>query len=121
MKIRPIRTDNELDVALARISVLLGRTPGKDDDELELLSLVVESYERMHHPIPSPDPIVMLRFLMEQQNVRPKDMLDVFGTSGRASEILSKQRPLTLPMIRKLAAKFHVSADCFIAQYACAV
>ena len=119
--IRPIRNDDQLEKALERISELLDSAPGSPDaDELEVLSLVVHAYEEKHHPIAPPDPIDMLHFLMDQHGLKPKDLVDVFGTSGRTSEVLKKQRPLTLAMIRKLSAKFGVSADSLVSEYSCA-
>jgi len=119
--IRPIRNDDELEKVLARISALLDAAPGSAGaDELEVLSLIVEAYEAKRYPVHPPDPIDMLLFLMDQHGLRAKDLEDVFGSSGRTSEILAKQRPLTLAMIRKLSAKFRIPADSFIAEYACA-
>jgi HTH-type transcriptional regulator / antitoxin HigA len=119
--IRPIRNEEQLADALERVSELLDSVPGSPEaEELEVLSLVVHAYEEKQHPIPPPDPIDMLQFLMDQHGLKAKDLVDVFGGSGRTSEILNRQRPLTLAMIRKLSAKFGVSADSFVSEYACA-
>tara|TARA_R110000868_G_scaffold380023_1_gene646013 strand:- start:69 stop:446 length:378 start_codon:yes stop_codon:yes gene_type:complete len=119
--LRPIRSDDELEKALARISALLDATPGSARaDELEVLSVLVESFEAKRYRVRPADPIDMLLFLMDQHGLRAKDLVDVFGSSGRTSEILAKQRPLTLPMIRKLSARFRMPADSFIAEYECA-
>ncbi len=119
--LRPIRSDDELEKALARISALVDAAPGSARaDELEVLSVLVESFEAKRYPVRPADPIDMLLFLMDQHGLRAKDLVDVFGSSGRTSEILAKQRPLTLPMIRKLSARFRMPADSFIAEYECA-
>ncbi len=119
--IRLIRNEKQLTAAIKRVGTLLDSKPGsRAAEELELLSMVVQAYEDKHHPIPPPDPIDMLHFLMDQHDLRAKDLVDVFGSSGRASEILNRQRPLTLPMIRRIAARFHVSTDILVAEYECA-
>jgi HTH-type transcriptional regulator/antitoxin HigA len=43
-----------------------------------------------------------------------KDLEGVIGSSGRISEVMNKQRPLTLAMIRKLVEKFDLPADVLI-------
>jgi len=119
--IRPIRNEKQLTAAIKRVDELLNSKPGtRGADELELLSMVVQAYEDKHHPIPPPDPIDLLHFLMDQHNLRAKDLVDVIGSSGRTSEILNRQRPLTLPMIRRIAARFHISSDTLVAEYECA-
>ncbi|MEK9179923.1 MAG: helix-turn-helix domain-containing protein [Patescibacteria group bacterium] len=55
----------------------------------------------------------VIRHLMDSNNLRQKDMVDVFGTESIVSEILSGKRNLTVKHIKRLSAKFHVSPAVF--------
>ena len=62
-RLKPIRTEDEYDQALARIEALWDATPGSSEgDEMEALAILVEAYEKVAHPIPAPHPIEALRF-----------------------------------------------------------
>ena len=103
MDIRPIRTRADHKAALARIEALWNtksRTP--EHDELEILSVLVAAYEEHHWPILPPDPVEAIRFHMEQNGLRNRDLAAVLGSESRASEILTRRRPLTVHMIRAI-------------------
>lgn len=103
MKLKPIRSDLELDRALERINELWGATPGTaKGDELDILMLLVEKYEEDHFPIPDSDPIEAIKFLMEQNELSRMDLEPYIGARGRVSEVLNGKRNLTLSMIKRL-------------------
>lgn len=98
-----IKNEREHKAALARVDELMSSLPGTAEaDELELLVHLVEAYEDRHFPIPKPDPLVAIRFRMEQQRLRPIDLAPYLGGKSRVSEVLSGKRPLSLSMIRRL-------------------
>ena len=103
MRLKPIRNDRELDRALERVDELWGAKPGTPQgDELDVLMLLVEKYEEEHFAIPASDPVEAIKFLMEQNDLTRKDLEPYIGARGRVSEVLSKRRGLTLPMIKRL-------------------
>ena len=103
MKPRVIKTEAQYEATLARIEKIFDARPGTaKGDELELLFLLVETYEDRAYPIDPPDPITALRFRMEQEGLKPKDLVPYIGSKSKVSEVLSGQRPLSLTMIRKL-------------------
>ena len=55
-----------------------------------------------------PDPIDAILFRMEERGLRQKDLARVLGGKNRASEVLARKRPLTLPMIRALHEKLDI-------------
>ncbi len=72
--IKSIRTDEDLDAALARIEEIFHPEPGSPEDvELGVLLDLVELYESKHHAVPDPDPISAIEFRMEQSNLTPRD------------------------------------------------
>lgn len=107
-----IKTDAEHEEALARIDAIFDAEPGTPEgDELELLTFLVEKYEEEKFPIGLPDPIAAIKFRMEQQGLKPKDLVPYIGSRGKVSEVLNGQRPLSLTMIRNLVTKLGIPAE----------
>lgn len=118
-QIRPIRTDDDHEAALVRIEELMEQIPLSDapaalEDELEVLSLLVERYEDAHQPVAQPDPLEAIRFRMEQQGLTQRDLAPFLGSRGKVSEVLSGKRPLTLRMIRALHENLGIPAEVLI-------
>jgi HTH-type transcriptional regulator/antitoxin HigA len=79
----------------------------------ELLTLLVEDFESKRYELPRAKPMEVLRFLMDQHNLKQKDLADVFGTRSIVSEVLSGKRKLNKEHIERLSQRFHVSPDVF--------
>jgi HTH-type transcriptional regulator/antitoxin HigA len=115
MKLKPIKSDRELNRALKRIDELWGAKSGAlKGDELDVLMLLVEKYEDEHFAIPTSDPVEAIKFLMEQNSLSRKDLEPYIGASGRVSEVLSRKRTLTLTMIKKLHAGLKIPYESLI-------
>ncbi len=105
MKIKVIKTEKEYEEACERIYELIHRSPdpiepeSPEGEEMELLSLLVEKYEREHFPIKPPGPIEAIKFRMEQMNLKQVDIAPLFGGKTRVSEVMHGKRPLTMKMI----------------------
>ncbi len=111
-----IKTETAYTLALARIDELFDSKQGTEDfEEAELIIALVEIYEREHYRIEAPDPIEAIKFRMEQLDLKRSDMTRYFGTRGRVSEILNRQRKLTLTMIKKLHREFGIPAESLLA------
>src|SRR6267143_1145426 len=103
MKPKVIKTESDYIAVLARIDKLMDAKPNTPQgDELEVLALLVHNYEEKAFPIDKPDPVAAIRFRMEQQGLKPNDLVPFLGSRSRVSEILSGRRTLTLGMIRAL-------------------
>lgn len=118
MTIRPIHTEAEYLAALAQIESLWDAPDASEAaDQLELLSMLVEVYEKQHYPIEAPDPIDFLNYVMETRGLARKDLEPYIGPRGRVSDILNRVRPLTLDMIRRLASGLDLPASVLIQDY----
>ena len=118
MKYKVIKTDHEYNQALKRLEVIFDAEPETEEgDELDLLSLLIDNYEKIHYPIDLPDPIEAIKFRMEQLNYKAKDLADVIGFRSRVTEILGKKRKLSLDMIRKINKQMHISTEVLIQEY----
>lgn len=112
MKPKIIKTEAEYEAALAHIETLMDAAPGsEEEEELELFALLVEQYEKEHYPIDLPDPIDAILFRMEQTGLTRKDLMAYLGSSSKVSEVLTRKRPLSLQMIRKLHEGLGIPAD----------
>ena len=113
--IKPIRNEADYDLALQDIDRCLDAAAGSPErDRLEVLTVLVDDYEARHHPVAPPDPIAAIEFVLEQRGLSRRDLEDVIVSSGRISEVMNKQRPLTLNMIRELIEKFDFPAEVLI-------
>lgn len=112
MKAKIIKTEAEYDLTLARISELMDADPDTPEgDELELLVTLVEIYEEQGYPIDLPDPVSAIKFRMDQQGLKQKDLIPYIGSKSKVSEVLSGKRSLSLNMIRKLHTQLGIPAD----------
>ena len=118
MEIKPIRTEDDYEEMLARIDAIFDAEPDTEEgDELDVLFLIVEEYERKHHPIEPLDPIEFIRCTMELRGVGQKELAKLLCSRSRASEILNRKRPLSLEHIRKIAVAWNVPAEAMISEY----
>ena len=118
MTIRPIHTVAEYLAALTQIESFWDAPDASEAaDQLELLSMLVEVYEKQHYPIEAPDPIDFLNYIMETRGLARKDLEPYIGPRGRVSDILNRVRPLTLDMIRRLSAGLGLPAAVLINDY----
>ena len=118
MEIRPIRTNDDLTAALARIDALWGKEPGTPEgDELDILVDLVEHYESKHFPVEPMEPIDFLRAHMETTARTQADLAALLGSRPRASEVLNRKRALTVDMIYRLSSEWHIPADCLVKPY----
>lgn len=115
--IKPIRSDEDYQVALKRIESLMAVEEGTpESDELEVLSTLVELYEEQHFPIAWPDPVEAIRFRMEQAGLSARDLVPFIGSRAKVSEVLSGKRSLTLQMIRALHEHLNIPAEVLLHQ-----
>ena len=120
----PPRTDgneeNEQDYTdtLSKIESLMSAKPNTPQmDELEVLTTLVEAYEEQFYKIDAPDPIEAIKFRMEQEGLKQKDLVAIVGSKSRVSEILNKKRKLTIEMIRSLHKQLHIPVESLFLDY----
>jgi HTH-type transcriptional regulator/antitoxin HigA len=85
-----------------------------EQDYLDTLTLLVEDYDRRHRPVENePDAIMVLKHLMEANDMTVSDLGDLLGSKGNASEVLSGKRSLSKSHMAKLAARFGLDVSLF--------
>ncbi len=113
---RLIHNDAELEAYTETLFQLtaLENPSASEVEAIDLLTLLVERYEQAHYPIPPPDPVGVVRFLLEQQHLAQRDLVPEFGSESAVSMFLTGQRKLTLSQVRRLSTRFKLPADVFI-------
>jgi HTH-type transcriptional regulator / antitoxin HigA len=118
MEIRPIRTQTDYQEALRQIELLFNAVENTPEyDQLDILSTLVEDYEKRHFPIELPDPIEAIQYYMDSRSLSRRDLESCLGSRARVSEVLSRKRSLTLDMIRKLNQELGIPAEILIQPY----
>ncbi len=119
-KVQPhaIKDEREYDRLVAEAGRLMERgeenlTP-EETSLLEMMSILIEEYDRKHYPLKPSQPHRMLAFLLELRDLEPHDLWPVLGSKGRVSEIITGKRAISKAQAKKLAAFFHVTVDLFI-------
>ena len=118
MNIKPIKTEQDYTNTLSQIESLMDAKPNTPQmDELEVLTTLVEAYEEQHYMMEAPDPIEAIKFRMEQEGLKQKDLITIVGSKSRVSEILNKKRKLTIEMIRNLHNQLHIPIESLFLDY----
>lgn len=113
-----IETEEEYDRMVAAVEHLMDKGAERLSPEesalLETMAILIQAYDDRQYRLPPVAPNEMLAYLMEASGRTAKDLLPVFGTRGRVSEVLRGKRSISKDQAKKLAALFKVTADLFI-------
>ncbi len=115
MDVAPIKTKRDYRRTLKEIEGLMDAKRGTPEgDRLDVLVTLVEAWEAKHYPIDLPDPVEAIKYHMEQQGLRPRDLVPYIGGRNRVYEVLNRKRPLTLKMVWRLHAGLGIPAESLI-------
>ncbi len=113
--IRPIRTEKDLERSLALVAELMDAPARSREAELlDVLSTLIETYEREHHPIDAPTTLEAVRFRMDQGGLTRRDLETLLGGRSHVSEFLSGKRHLPLKARRALHERFGIPAEALL-------
>jgi HTH-type transcriptional regulator / antitoxin HigA len=118
LSLRPIKTEEEYQVALQEIDLLFD-VPSEtaEADRLEILVTLVEAYEVKHCPMPLPDPIEAILYYLEARGLSRQDLEPWLGGRDLVGAVLNRQVSLSLEMIRRLNHGLGIPADVLIQSY----
>lgn len=118
VNVNPIRSEEDYNEAMRELDALLSSS-SHDEDKIDVLTTLVHAYEQQHHrpQIGRSEPIDIILFVMEQRDLTRADLQPMIGERGRISDVLTRKRPLTITMIRRLSAGLGIPADLLIAEY----
>ncbi len=118
MEFKIIKTEKEYNKALAMFEkIFLAKKGTKESDMADVLAILIERYENEKFHINSPDPIEAIKYRMEQQNLKQKDLAQYLGGKDKVSKILNRKRKLTLEMIRNLNEFLNIPLNALVKDY----
>jgi HTH-type transcriptional regulator/antitoxin HigA len=119
MKYAIIKSKKQYKEYCNKVMDLASKKPTKEiEDELELLELLIDNWEKDNLKNDESDPIELLKFLIENHNMERSDLIKLLGISkGALSQILSYKKGLSKNVIRKLSERFKVSQEAFNRPY----
>ena len=116
--VKAVETEEEYDHMVAAVERLMDKGEDHLSPEesalLETMAILVQAFDERHNPLPQVAPNEMLAYLMETSGRTARDLLPVFGTRGRVSEVLSGKRSISKEQAKKLSSLFKVTVDLFI-------
>ena len=118
MKATLIVIQNDADHAAAKglVEKLMASHDPNDGARLAAQAQLIEAYERNRWRRRSPSPSDVVTYLMEENGLSRADLVPLLGTASRVSEVISGKRDLSMAMIQRLRARFHISADTLLPQ-----
>lgn len=112
-----IQPEDEHERLLSLVETLMDkrdRRSAEEDALLELMVVLVKDFEEKHYSLPQAEPAQMLRHLMEERGLHPRDLWDPVGSKSRVSEILAGKRSISREQAKRLAGFFRVPVELFI-------
>ena len=114
IKLKTIKNRKEYQASLDWVDTMFDNQVKPNSPEGEALQVVlvlIKSYEDKHFPIPTPDPIEAIKLKMEEKGLKNKDLVDKVGSKGYVSAILNRRKPLTLELARIFYRELGVPAE----------
>ncbi|MGA8613910.1 MAG: XRE family transcriptional regulator [Xanthobacteraceae bacterium] len=101
----------ELTRARALVDRLWDSEDPADVAKLQAQARLIAAYEESRWPRRPPSTADLIRHLMDQHGLTRADMVPILGTASRVSEVLRGKKGLSMAMVQRLRARFHVPAD----------
>jgi HTH-type transcriptional regulator/antitoxin HigA len=118
MELQIIKTEKEYEDLLDWVDKQfdLNHAPeSKEGGKLQIALLLIKQYEDQHYPVPSPDPIEIVKQKMAENGLMNKDLANWIGSKGYVSALLSGKKPLTLRIAKVLHKKLGIPAEVLLA------
>ncbi|MGQ1786029.1 MULTISPECIES: helix-turn-helix domain-containing protein [unclassified Saccharicrinis] len=118
LKYTVIKNKDQYDKYCDVLEELIAQDDMEVIDEIDLLALLIEKWDNEHNTFKDSDPIAILKGLMDEHNLKAKDLVDILGLSkGTISKILNYHKGLSKDTIRKLSDYFKLSQETFNRPY----
>ena len=113
----PLRTESDYEKALAQAFELMNKLSETESgnspeaEEFEILATLIEQYEDEHYPIGDPSPLGAIEFRMDQEGLRPCDLVSIIGSQTKVDAVLSGKQEITAPMAQALHERLGIPVD----------
>ena len=115
-----IKTDAQYNKYCNALEALVdsGKKTKAVQDEMELLTLLIEKYDAEHNTFDDADPIELLKSLMKDHKMKAVDLAKLLNVSeGLVSDMLNYKKGLSKDTIRILSERFKLNQDAFNRPY----
>lgn len=118
LKYKIIKSEKQYNEYCQILEDLVFSKDKRNEDEIELLTMLIEKWDVDQYQSPEIDPIQLIKSLMDEHNLKAKDLVDILGLSkGTISKILNYQNGLSKETIRKLSNWFKLNQEAFNRPY----
>ena len=118
LKYRIIKTEDQYNEYCDALEEMVFGDYASNEDEIELLTLLIEKWDKEHYEVPTSDPIKILKSLMKDHQLKAKDLAEIISLSkGTVSKILNYQTGLSKGTIRTLSTYFKLKQEAFNRPY----
>ena len=112
---RQLSTKAEYKRAVDRLNELIDTTRSTDtQNELTLLSYLVEEYETYHFPLPDAPAHEVVKFVMEMKGITPKELMPILGSKGNVSKILNGAARIQIETLAPLSSFLGIPVEALI-------
>ncbi len=112
-KVITTEVENEQAIALAQELEHRSDLTSEEETFLELLVALIEKFENENYPIPQRNPHVTLRHLIEENNIKEEDLIDIFGSKILGIEVINGRHNINQIEAQSLAKFFNVDVELF--------
>jgi len=112
-----IETDEEFDrmgALLEKLEIPERELTPEEDALASLMEKLIADYDDRHYAIPAGPPHEIVRFLMEQRNLKQADLVPLIGTRAQVSDLIDGKRGISKSQAKKLAGFFRIPAELFL-------
>jgi HTH-type transcriptional regulator/antitoxin HigA len=115
LKYKIIKSETQYQDYCAKLEDALNNA---EQDEIELLTFLIEKWDEEHNSFEDVNPIELLRSLLIDHKLKSKDLVEILGVSkGLVSDILNYKKGLSKEIIRTLSSYFCLSQESFNRPY----
>jgi len=114
--LHPISSEKDYQAALRMIEASMA-IEGSNSEELEVLAILVQEYEKSTFPVDLPDPVLAIKFRMEQLGLTKEDLITYFGDLEVVNHVFNYSKSLDIDMIRNIQKGIGVPLECLIKCY----
>ena len=113
---KKIESEEQYDGYLLLLEPLLFTTSRTEEEQMvgHILALLIEEYENKHYPIPELEPLEFLKGLMENLELKQKDLVGILGSKGVVSEVINGKREISKAQAKALGQFFNTSYKSFL-------
>ncbi len=112
---KKLESESDYEAAVDRVNIILDADRTDEiQNEIMLLSYLIEEYDTVHYPMPDAAPHEVIKFMLDMKDLKQKDLIPILGTKGNVSKILSGAAKLPLESLSPLSKFLGIPVEALI-------